>query len=450
MSVPIRDHQFATSSPRVLEVRLSDFQRMMLYWDAWWPFQVVDTVELSGIVDAEELRLAAETVLDELGIANYQIDSRRGRCRYRSGPAHVEVNFLDGTGDRQAHLERHVSAELTRRFTLNVDPLVRFWILSGDDSYTVGMTWQHWFADGVTAAELLRRVLEHMRGTRTIGPDVLLGFQPPCGDPFFRHRGLAWRCEEIRQVLLATIAGIGVRRMRPSQSPELRAKSRILTLPDDCLVRLLRVSRRAGMTLNDLLIAALARAVHDAKAAGPSTWFGSRIRIINMVDLRPYADISLRGVGGQYLALMTAEIPTSLLRDVSKLLDHIHRHTSNVKQKQLFFAARLGFLLGRWILDYTPRSWRSRTISNTIPMTALITNLRLSTPWDELPLCSSIRKYQRFLPPNLSSPVVLGITTNGDELTATITVRSDDIRVETVASILESNIVALIDELSDS
>jgi hypothetical protein len=63
-------------------------------------------------------------------------------------------------------------------------------------------------------------------------------------------------------------------------------------------------------------------------------------------------------------------------------------------------------------------------------------------------LCHAVHKYQRFLPPNLSSPVVLGITTNGNELTATITVRSDDIRIESVASALESNLVTLLDELS--
>lgn len=434
--------------PRTVEgtfdVPLFDFQQIMLFWNDLWPFQVIDCLHLNETVEAAALRGAAEAELNDQGIARYQLDRKQGRCRYAVGDVEIEVVVLPPSSNAARDVEKHVASELRRRFEIGVDPLARFWIVPESQGCTVGMTWQHWFADGMTAAELLRRILERVRGVRSVADDDIRGFRPPNQDPFPRYRGFLWRCEEVRQVIATMWNGIGIRRLAAPASRELYAEPRTLKLPIPALPQLRRVSRGHGVTINDLLVGVLAGTIVEADAVGPPSWSRSRVRISSIVDLRRYAEGPPLRVGGQYLGIMTSDVSASYVGDLPRLLPNIKRHTSNVKQNGLTFASRMGFAIGRWILAWTPASLRRKVCADALPMSALITNLRLSSAWTEPHWRDAASNYRRFLPPNFSSPIVLGITTRDEELTATLTVRSDDVSIERVGEAFESRLAEVL------
>ena len=158
------------------QVPLHDFQRLMLYWNEQLPFHVVDVLEIKGSVSAATLRQAANQELLESGIAAPSVEVATGICTYRAQPCDVEVATIEappGVPSLKA-LAEQTTAELRRPFQLNIDPLIRLWIVKCGETSFVGMTWQHWMGDGMAAGDLLRRIMARTCGWK-VTPDTTLG-----------------------------------------------------------------------------------------------------------------------------------------------------------------------------------------------------------------------------------------------------------------------------------
>src|ERR1700686_4811895 len=140
---------------------LNDFQRLMRYWEEFQPFLGIDAIETRRPVDAAKLRAAADDELAILGVG-LPLASADGRSvTYRPGRPVINVETIESS------LADHCSNELNRRFRPDVEPLIRLWVAQTTPHPHIGMTWQHWPMDGVSAADLFRRIL-----TRFVGSPV--------------------------------------------------------------------------------------------------------------------------------------------------------------------------------------------------------------------------------------------------------------------------------------
>jgi len=431
--------------------RLNDFQQIMLYWNEVWPFQVVDVVEVCGAIDAEALRAAAAAELERMHAVGPVLDAGRSVCTFRGGPANVEVCVVEAIvgSTHDQRLQRQVVAELARRFTLQHDELIRLWILppadgaSGDDT-TVGMTWQHWFADGLTAADLLRRILRRVLSPTSDEGPSLTNIASPEKNPFEDY-GFADFCRAAVNVLRVMSTSLTVDSDAPEFAGTLAADPLLVAQPAECLTRLRRLSKAWGVTINDLVCTALMRALQATSAAMPGDQ-ALRTRVGNIVDLRPFGDATLNDRAGQFLALMLLDAPYAPKATWRELASLVHRRSQYLKESKLFMSTLGAFRSGRRILAAMPKSLLPSAIEVSMRLSATITNLRLPAAWSEAVWMSQVSGYRRFLPPNLCSPVVLGLTTKGTELTMTFTIRRGAACEKTLRPAFEAALQSLLSE----
>jgi len=404
-------------------IRLNDFQQIMLYWNDVWPFQVVDVVEVRADVDAEALRAAAAVELERMGAVGPILNPTRTECSFRGGAANVEVGVVvDSTeGTPGERLQRHVVAELGRRFDMSKDELIRLWIIPGAGGTTVGMTWQHWFADGLTAADLLRRILRRVLAPQSREGHAIVDLSSPEESPFERC-GVALYLKATVDVLRVMSTSPTVDCDEPAFDGKLASVPRPVAQPADCLAKLRRLSKAWNVTINDLVVTALTAALQETSVAMAGDR-ALRTRVGNIVDLRPYGDETLQCKAGQFLALMLLDTSSSPAAGWRERAAQIHCRSQYLKESRLFTSTLGAFRFGRRILAAMPEGLLPAAIAMSMRMSAVITNLRLPPAWSEAAWTTETHGYRRFLPPNLCSSIVLGLTTKADELTMTFTIR---------------------------
>lgn len=431
--------------------RLNDFQQIMLYWNDVWPFQVVDVCEVDRGIEPQVLRAAAAAELERMQAVGPMLDAGRTSVTFRGGPAAVEVRVVapiaGSTHDEM--LERQVVAELARPFTLQVDELIRLWIIPSDDdargtTTTVGMTWQHWFADGLTAADLLRRILRRVLGPESDEGHSLTNVASPEKSPF-EACGFGLYCQAAVDILRVMSTSVTVDSDAPPFDGTLASDPLLVAQPAECLPRLKRLSKAWHVTINDLVCAALMRALQQTSAAMPGD-LALRTRVGNIVDLRPYGDATIGDRAGQFLALMLLDAPYSPQLEWREAVSRVHARSKFLKDSHLFTSTLGAFRFGRRILAAMPKHLVPGAIEASMRLSATITNLRLPSTWSTAAWTQQVRGYRRFLPPNLCSPVVLGLTTKGDELTMTFTIRRGAECERTLRPAFEAALASLLEE----
>lgn len=430
--------------------RLNDFQQIMLYWNDVWPFQVVDVVETCAAIDPAELRAAAAAELGRMHAVGPMLDAGRASCTFRGGPANVEVRVVDANAgiSHDDRLQRQVVEELARPFTLQHDELIRLWIIppaaGTSGATTIGMTWQHWFADGLTAADLLRRILRRVLAPTSAEGPSLTNVASPEKSPF-EDCSFALYCQAAVDILRVMTTSLTVDSDAPEFVGTLAADPLLVTQPPGCLARLRLLSKAWGVTINDLVCTALMRALQETSAAMPGD-MALRTRVGNIVDLRPYGDASLHDRAGQFLALMLLDSSYSPFLSWRERATHVHARSQFLKESQLFTSTLGAFRFGRRILAAMPKRLLPGAIETSMRLSATITNLRLPATWSEPEWTAKVSGYRRFLPPNLCSPVVLGLTTKGTELTMTFTIRRGATCERTLRPAFEAALMSLLAE----
>jgi hypothetical protein len=391
----------------------------MLYWNELQPFHVADIIELAGRVDPTALQRAAEEELLASGIANPHLDQASGICTLRPGPCSVEASALVHTPDSPAAavLEQHATFELRRPFQINVDPLIRLWVLHEGDHSFVGMTWQHWIADGMAAGDLFHRILARLHGW-PVNPQATLRDLPPpdiatAFAPWFTWRHKLRHCWEVARTMATNFA---VTKLPRPTGTMPATRIHFLDLPEDTLDRVRRVGQSAHATVNDVLVAVTARTLAEAVPNLVRSGWRRRLRIGNIVDLRPCGVEAVRGKCGVFLGLTNVDC-TDPLPPWERLLDQVRRQTSRSKRGRTYLASLGGFRMSRRLWPWIPAGWRRGVNTNMLRLTAVLTNLRYPDSWYTN---GAVRACWRALPMGMMYPLVFGITTLGQRLTITM------------------------------
>ena len=423
------------------KVALNDFQRLMLYWNEQLPFHVIDVVEIKGVIDAVSLRRAAEAELFESGIAAPVVETATGVCTYRAQPCDIEVGVIDMPPNASIlpALSRQTTSELRRPFRLNIDPLIRLWVMTHHRNSYVGMTWQHCMGDGMAAGDLFRRVLARCQGwtidrTTTLhdwnSADTAAAFAPW----FTWRRKLRHLYETVRTVSTSSQVALLWR-----NRGELPASNvHYLALPDDALERLRRAGQSCQGTVNDVLLAVAARALAAAMPRSKRNWWQRRMRLGNIVDLRPSGGPSLANKGGLFLGLYNIDCPPDPPERWEDLIAIIRRRSQHSKQLRTYFASLGGFRFSRKLWPWVPVGWRRGIYSNILRLTAVLTNLRYPTTWYSGEEAGQVGACWRAVPMGFMYPLVLAITTLGDRLTMTMSCDSTGPIADQAEAIKES------------
>src|SRR5580765_1087151 len=142
--------------------RLNRFQRTMLDWNELHPYNAVHVVRVPAALDLPRLREAIQTTLEALGLTNFSVDREGGACQYGGGPVVSEMTVIeDGSGSSlAAEIERQLNTPFPGGKSF--DPF-RFFVASGQGSFSLGLAYFHPVADAESVVWILKRLVAAYR-----------------------------------------------------------------------------------------------------------------------------------------------------------------------------------------------------------------------------------------------------------------------------------------------
>lgn len=394
---------------------LDDFQRLTQMWASEQPFSGIDAIEYAGAVDADSLRIAAETELSLLGIGYPVLAADRTDVHYLPTAPSLVVSVVksDAGVPLTESLARQCEAELNRPFQANGDAIIRLWVAQVESNCCIGMTWQHWPIDGVSGAELFRRILARYAGRPASYPSPAVELFAPDRAALFAPF-LTWR-RSIRDLFISIREFFYHSRIFVVPRPDTK------TTPNQVhLLELPQPVRPAGATLNDVVAAALMWALAEALTERQRNVWRRRINLINFVDLRPFGGEPLQRAWGSYLGYCSLFMPEPRPDRFKELIEDVRAQSVRIKEHELFFASLGGFALLRTAWQWLPRRWRWLPYY-ACPFTAGLTNTRFRAEWNSAALGTEFGRSWRVAPCASMAPLVVDICTKGNQVSLAFT-----------------------------
>jgi hypothetical protein len=401
----------STAPPPVLP--LNDFQRLMRCWDRIQPFSGIEAIEVNGPVDAALLRAAAEGELQRLGVC-YPVPTLNGRAvTYRPLPPTIPVETVPAPeGELRTALAERASFELNRSFGPS-DPLIRLWVIQGRSRSCIGMTWQHWPMDGVSAAVLFRGILAQFISAPPDPEPIateLIAPNPALAPSWNRWHRLTVPITEAVRELFAYSRLYRVPRPHPARTT---LRVHLLEFPHPV--------RPPGATLNDVVASALLWALSDVLPERYRNHWRQRIQLSNIVDLRPYGSAEHARAWGQFLGQASLHMPEPRPARFTALVEAVRAQALRSRDGQYFFLSRGSHRIARTAVQWLPRRWRWTVPYALVPFTAGLTNTRFRAEWNTGPFAARFGRSWRFAPLGGYAPLSADVCSKGDQVSLALT-----------------------------
>jgi len=352
-------------------------ERLHQAWEKRHPYNFVCLVECDAGVDIHSLDRAARTTLDEFGLGE-------------------TVGLVRDTAElgEESSFESHALRELNTR----VVGAVRVAILKRGDARAararIAVTYRHLFFDGTNSTVFMRRML--LRACGHMPPKLELG-RLLRGRDWLMANGLwslpgllaalAWDATRMRSVFAR---GDG------SESPEV--EGRFLDHSPGLLARLRREGDRVGATINDVLLARMARAA-----------FAMDVDALRKGNLALSMAVSLRsGLEPLHQGVCVAVAPVYLRRD-DDLLRMVRKQTVRMKQRRSYMRSLIGIGIGSRLWRHPETGCRA---SNSYVPSMALTNMRIpAAAGDEL-----VSRWRRIVSAGPVAPLLVTAITHLDRL----------------------------------
>ncbi len=421
---------------------LNLFQRLVRSWEAVHPYNAAQVLKLSGTPDVRSVNAAWHQSLHNLGLGRVRIEGQAFAFESLNGQSdQFSVRELPaGTC-----LPSHLGDALNVPFDNPGEPPFRPFIILGDDTFHLGVIYQHWVADSVSVRMLLREWFGRLYDPALLAKNpprrAPKGYWTLFGPSHSRLAtdevvlGLLRRYIRFRTVQKVCLSGVG----------DYPVRVLLKELPTDAINVLLNFARSQNATMSDVLQAALAMACHRHL---PMQRRPDRrdLAIGSIVDLRPHAGSDLSSVFGLYLGFThvicrranLTNFP-ALLRSIS-LQNRVHKR-DGIAQSSLawMLAAHIGRQGGKPAKLY-------RFYRKEIPLAAGLSNVNLAGTWADHADPARLLDYMRVSPTGPMAPLVLSVTTLRNRMTLAFTwrpsllneVEADDLARDVVGRLMET------------
>lgn len=393
------------------------FQRLIRQWEMLHPYNAGQIMKLAGTPDVAAIQSAWRTALADAGLGWVRVDG----SQYRYEPLNGEVTQwpvqLVPAGTQ---LEEWVEQEMNRPFDDGREPPFRPFILPGEGSYHFGVFYHHWIGDSVSIRLLLRQWFLRMFDPRKADrPRIrLVANHWPTMSP----DAARW---SIGQGLLSAISMSArsrrTRRLKDKGIDDLTAAFLFRQCPEGWIDQMHQRVRRRGIKLNDLFLAAMARACYDLPAH-----FAPRrqdLALGTIVDLRPFSQHDLSSSFGMFLGFTTVVCRPDDLRDSARLLRSIAAQTAMHKEEGMAQASCIRMLAGLAVGSFAKPAKVVRFYQKRVPLAGGISNINLNRSWVGECHPQPLLDYVRISPTGPMSPLVFSTTTLGAKFNFGLTYR---------------------------
>lgn len=399
---------------------LNVFQRLVRQWDRLHPYNAAQILRIQGKADLGEIQSCWQATLHSLGIGQVRVTGREFRHESLNGRlASSEVHWVEpGIG-----LEQFITDQLNCPFDPFQSCPFRPFIIQEDDSYYMGVVYQHWVADSASI-----RLLMHDWFARRYDPGAARtqSVTIPRGGywHFFGSGRTNW---QLLEGVLTSIRWSSrfrrARRIDESEFANFNVRFQLHHLPHGMIDRLHAAARRDNVKLNDLFLAAIAETCNRLVPVRHAER-RQDLAIGAIVDLRSHVNEDMSRVFGLFLGFTSVICRPHYFHDWPTLLRSVAAQSAMQKQTGAAQASVVrisaGLMAGKLlspkkILEF----YRKR-----VPLAAGISNVNLNPTWAAKYHPAPLLDYIRVSPTGPMMPLVFTLTTIGQQLSLGLTYRS--------------------------
>lgn len=382
---------------------LNVFQRLTRQWDKLHPYNAAQAMKLAGLADHDRFAWAWQKTLCELGLAE---TGQSGLLCIRPATSVDEL----------------MSAELNRRFDDSLEPPFRAFVLADGENHWAGIVYHHWVADSFSVRLLMRewflRVHDPAAARRLPLCMATEGYWKLYG-PGRSGWSLGRAALDIIQFASRVKR---VRRLDPECMEDLSTSFTLHHVPQGLIDAMTARAKAAGVTVNDVFLAALAQ-VCDRLVPARSTRQRIDLALGTIVDLR-WRGRPIDRAFGLLLGFTCVFCRPADLLEWDRLLRRIHQQTASHRRNHSAEASMVRMAAGLLVAKMLQRRGLLEFYRKRLPLAGGISNVNLNRDWPVRYHPRPLLDYVRVSPCGPMMPIVLTPTTLGQNLNIGMTYRS--------------------------
>ncbi len=353
----------------------------MLRWSDLHPYSGVHVVKIPHPLVEQQLAETIARQLEAYGLTGLVVDAEGRRFRYEGGPAQVVIEFLAGAQDPFAVVCSAIERELNAPFPhqSRTNPF-RFFAVSAEDSFHLGIAYDHFIAGGDSIAQLLKGITDacsatHRREFRDPAPDLY----PPT------YRGLIVRhpVAFLRGLFgMPHLVALGRRSFRPRyRNDEPHNAFAYAKLGSSQLAALRRAGKAWGVTINDLFLASLLQALSPLATGRRFERRRRELAVASIVNARGDFGADPRRTFGQFLASFRVAHPVPEGIGLRELVQYVHAETTRIKRHKLYLQTIVALSLSSLMWRFLSVRHRQRFFAKHYASWGGVTPLNVDALW---------------------------------------------------------------------
>lgn len=431
-------------------VRANGSQRIMLYWEQFFPVNACHVLEFGPgcAASVSDFAEAVATVLSSVGIGTVALDQRSATYHILPGNRSLaEQAVRTAAGPEFVPLiESQVDSELSRPFLREGCPLRFVWLeeraaATSESSETsavpdsrrrraVIITYRHAVADSFSIRMVATQLLNALCGRPVAGPFAVYPgtlLRDTCRNGLVSAAcGFAtWTLREL--LALSRCVRPKIRSSETVDCPVTRIHSETISLAD-----LTHLAKSCDASLQDLLFAALLEALSEEPTSCQSSFLRTRIAVQCPVDLRRQVPVEKQEQFGQLLGSWQVRRAVRSRQSFREQVEHVRQQTRTQKQRNeaVYYATGMALLsLYLRLLPKVPSLSLSRA---ALPVMGGLSNSDLTAAFQDEVARGEIVQYFRAGYFGHSLPIMIFATSFGGLISFVSTRRSGFLNDEAI------------------
>jgi hypothetical protein len=393
--------------------RLNTFQLSMLQWNDLHPYNAVHAVWIPEALDVQRLKNVITSILEGKGLNGLALDRSAGTYQYFGARASAEIKIATShASPASPAFAEEIECQLNTPFA-SEGPFTpfRFVVIPQKDAFALGLVYFHAATDAESIVFLLKDMVDAYRGTGSPGRVNPVERYPARGDNLLRH-GPGALAKKLASLPASIRSMRSTRRPHYRDPEDLTNKVTFFSLNAQTLSGMIQATRSLNVTLNDLFLAVLMKAVSSLAPVPPRVGRRRNLSLGCIVNTRRDLGVDGRRTFGLFLGSFVVhhEVPARI--ELADLARDIGRQTLAIKQRRLYLGSVLELTFGRLMMALFSERRRKKLYQKHYPLWGGLTNMNLNTLWPQ-PEGSRPVDYFRAVSTGPVTPLVASITTIG-------------------------------------
>jgi hypothetical protein len=397
--------------------RFNLFQTAMLRWRDLHPYSAVHAIRIDQPLDAALLASVIDGHLESRGLTGLELDVARGRFEYAGGKARSSIAIRAGGHAPLDVLEREIERELNTPFAHDGSLVpFRFFVVDAGAYFHLALTYDHFIAAGDSIVVLLAGIHDGYFAKEVTPRDArpYQRYPATCLRLFRRHPGALLR--GVRRLgELAASCRRSVRPRYPGGADLANAFAQCRIEPAD-FSALVRTAKAWHVTVNDLLLALLLKALEPVVGERPLGQRRRELAVASIVNLRRDFGYDVNTTFGQFLSSFRVSHPMPPGMAVGELARDIHAETQRVKGEKLYLQNLLAIGTMGLFWRFLSVAQRASFHAKNYPAWGAITMVNVDPLWTEAGARPPPPTYLRAVSTGPLAPLILAVTTSAGVL----------------------------------